>query len=769
MDPITITGSGFGDGATVTFDGLAATDIVVHDQTRITCVPPDHPDGFADVVVTNLDGTTGELADTFVYTTLTVNPAAGPRGGGETLTLTISDGGTGIAWFPAGHDLAVYVNNRFRALGVDLGDPDLNLNPASEGGLPYTRISNNELTCETASEPCGPTDVFVVDLDLVGTDEPNILFYLPLGYRNLLDAPTLTDILPTSGATRGGTHVVLSGTFSCVTCDGGGEVGIAVGGVPLTSVGCAADTLSGITGVHVAGVVDVVVTNPDGQTVTLPGAYTYVDAPTVTSIVPDHGPDAGGTAVTITGTGFQAGATVMATGLVTPDSSQAPLTALADAFDVVVVNSATITATMSASVPGLYDVVVTNPDGQRGTLERGYSYEGWWISDLPDDIWIYGPDPGDTIRRRYPGRRWRTEPARVPPVDGWWMSTAAYGGDILIVASSRPKDPRRWNQIATFAAGSAAMLGGSPGIAVVFHNRMVYAASDYAVGTTAPPIRIYDGSFDRELCRLPLTPTNTVPVAVLSLLVANGTIYVSTFDSGSSSADWTGRVFSLDLNTAVLTPVGGPFPAGHLPYALAWHNGMLWCGTHRQATTVAGKIFRIRPEIADAAWTEDLTLPVGFNAAALYSWKGKLYLGTTAPAAGFAQVLVRADVWSTADTIAGVSGAGTPQANNGFLAFCPFHDVLYVSYWNGSAVSHALIRSTTDGTTWMTRYTGVGSTVRPFIVLLVDNDELFAIGGGAHLTAAFLRTGDGTTWTDLTLELPDTDKTALPAAAVLVF
>jgi len=96
---ITIHGSGFGDGATVTFDGLPATDVVVHDQTRITCTPPAHADGFVTVVVTNPDGTTGELADTFVYTTLSVTPAVGPIAGGTTLTLTISDGGAGITWF----------------------------------------------------------------------------------------------------------------------------------------------------------------------------------------------------------------------------------------------------------------------------------------------------------------------------------------------------------------------------------------------------------------------------------------------------------------------------------------------------------------------------------------------------------------------------------------------------------------------------------------------------------------------------------------------
>ena len=769
---ITITGTGFGDGATVTFDGLEATDVVVLDQTRITCTPPDHPDGFAEVVVTNPDGTTGALPDAFVYTTLSIDPTEGPIAGETTLTLTISDGGAGLPWFPAGNTFAVFVDNRLRASGVDLSDPDLILNPAIGGALAYVRISDNELTCVTAAQMCGPTDVVVVDLDKLATSEPNIAFYLPHGYTYQLDAPVVTDLTPVSGPSRGGTHLVLTGTFSPTACDGGGATMVTVGDVPLTSLGCTVDTITGITGVHDAGVVDVVVINPDGQTLTLPAAYTYVNAPAVTSIDPDHGPAAGGTAVTITGDDFQDGATVMLTGLITPDlpeppapppdPPEPPFLAVADAFDVVVVDATTITATTGAGVAGLFDVVVTNPDGQRGRLEQGYAYEGWWIGE-PDletdaDLWMYDAEP-------IPGFHWRREPLLVPPPDGWWMSTAAYGGNVMVVASSRPKDPRRWNQIATFAVGSAAMLGGSPGIAGVFHNRLVYAASDYTVGTTYPPIRIYDGSFDRELCRLPPTTTNTVPVAILSLLVANGTIYLSTFDGGTSSSTWVGRVFALELTTATLTPIGAVFPTGHLPYALAWHNGMLWCGTHRQTTDVAGKVLRIRPDLPDAAWLEE-TFTVGYNVAALLSWQGMLYAGTTAPAGAFGQILRRdTTAWATAQ----VGSGGTATANNGYLAFCEFNGALYASFWNADTPAVATIQSTTDGTTWTTRYTGAGSTARPFIVLTVDKGELFAIGGGAHLTVAILRTPDGTTWTDLTAELPDPEKTALPAVGALVF
>lgn len=54
---VTIRGSGFGSGATVTFDGTAATSVVVLNQYTITCNTPAHASGAGNVVVTNVDGT----------------------------------------------------------------------------------------------------------------------------------------------------------------------------------------------------------------------------------------------------------------------------------------------------------------------------------------------------------------------------------------------------------------------------------------------------------------------------------------------------------------------------------------------------------------------------------------------------------------------------------------------------------------------------------------------------------------------------------------
>jgi hypothetical protein len=83
-------------------------------------------------------------------------------------------------------------------------------------------------------------------------------------------------------------------------------------------------------------------------------------APAVTAISPTSGSANGGTAITITGTGFLPGASVKLGGTV--------------ATGVTVVSSTSITATTPAHAAGPVSVVVTNSDGESGTLAESYTY-----------------------------------------------------------------------------------------------------------------------------------------------------------------------------------------------------------------------------------------------------------------------------------------------------------------------------------------------------------------------------------------------------------
>jgi hypothetical protein len=169
-------------------------------------------------------------------------------------------------------------------------------------------------------------------------------------------APAVTSVSPNSGSAGAGTGVTIKGTnfASGATVTFGGSAATNVSVVSSTSI--TAKTPS-----HSAGAVNVAVKNSDSQSGTLSNGYTYINtAPSVASVTPASGPVAGGTGVTIKGTNFVSGATVSFGGTA--------------ATGVTVPSSTAITATTPAHAAGAVDLVVTNSNGQNGTLPKGYTY-----------------------------------------------------------------------------------------------------------------------------------------------------------------------------------------------------------------------------------------------------------------------------------------------------------------------------------------------------------------------------------------------------------
>jgi hypothetical protein len=89
---VTLTGSNFTSGATVTFGGVAATNATVS-ATQITANTPAHAPGTVKVLVTNPNGQSASLASGFTFVALTptvtsVLPTTGLTTGGTQVTLT---------------------------------------------------------------------------------------------------------------------------------------------------------------------------------------------------------------------------------------------------------------------------------------------------------------------------------------------------------------------------------------------------------------------------------------------------------------------------------------------------------------------------------------------------------------------------------------------------------------------------------------------------------------------------------------------------------
>jgi len=171
--------------------------------------------------------------------------------------------------------------------------------------------------------------------------------------------PTVTSIVPNTGPTGGGTAVTISGSNFQTS----GTTLVRFDTTPATAITVVdSTTIRAVTPAHNEQTVGVRVTNPDGQTGTLPQAFTFADLK-ITSLSPNTGSTSGGTNVTISGSAFQNGATVTFGGV--------------PATNVNVVDSNTIIATTPlgpATEQLAVDVVVRNPDGTSTTLSRGFTY-----------------------------------------------------------------------------------------------------------------------------------------------------------------------------------------------------------------------------------------------------------------------------------------------------------------------------------------------------------------------------------------------------------
>jgi IPT/TIG domain len=196
-------------------------------------------------------------------------------------------------------------------------------------------------------------------------------------------ALTVNGISPSSGSRSGGTQVEISG-FGFTS-----DSTVIFGGAPMKVTYVNSQHLAATTPARAAGSVDVVVTNPGGETSRLEGAYTYVviPPPSITGIQENVGSTSGGGPVTITGTGFVAGAVATLDGVRIGGY----------------VYQGSILATAPAHAAGKVDLVVTNPDGQADTLSGGYTYvspetfdiNGEWKGGADSN---YGTDFGFTIR-----------------------------------------------------------------------------------------------------------------------------------------------------------------------------------------------------------------------------------------------------------------------------------------------------------------------------------------------------------------------------------
>jgi hypothetical protein len=310
---VTITGTNLSGATRVTFGGTPAGFDVNGDTSLTAYAPAAEEAGAVDVRVTSIGGTSPRVtADRFSYVATRpivtgLSPNAGPQDGGTEVTIT-------------GSSLS----------GVSEVD---------FGGVPASFWINDDTSITAFPQPAAPgtADVTVVAYGLRSARSASDLFtFLPT------PPPTVTGVSPGSGPETGGTLVTITGTNLTNTLE------VDFGGVAAEFGVYDDSTLVALTPAGI-GTVDVTVTTDGGTSAAgSADAFTFLPAPTVTSVSPATGPAAGGTTVTITGTNLA-------------DASEVDFGGVPASFTVN--GDGSITAVSPAGGAGAVDVTVTSDGG----------------------------------------------------------------------------------------------------------------------------------------------------------------------------------------------------------------------------------------------------------------------------------------------------------------------------------------------------------------------------------------------------------------------
>ena len=242
----------------------------------------------------------------------TISPNSGSIAGGETVTIT----GTNFTY----------------ATAVIFGGATAD----------FTVISDTQITATTPAYSAGSVNVQVTTAD--GSDTKTDGF-------TYVAAPTISTIAPNSGPTAGGSSVTITGTNLS------GVTGVTIGGASAVLGTNSSTSIVITTPAGTAGARDVVLTTAGGS-VTSTGGFTYVAAPTISTIAPNSGSTGGGSSVTITGTNL----------------SNVTSVTVGGASATLGTNTATsIVITTPAGTAGARDVVLTTAGGSV-TSTGGFTY-----------------------------------------------------------------------------------------------------------------------------------------------------------------------------------------------------------------------------------------------------------------------------------------------------------------------------------------------------------------------------------------------------------
>lgn len=342
-------------------------------------------------------------------------------------------------------------------------------------------------------------------------------------------------------------------------------------------------------------------------------------------------------------------------------------------------------------------------------------------------------------RKQFWGRR--SKSATMGTTQGWWTSVDGWT-TVVEVLSSTPSNPRSDTIPAGLLGSTFNTMNGMPSSCAVVRNKLYYPASSYTIGTDPIPIWVYDGTEDKKFIDIPKN-TGAAYGTVMSMLVVGDNLYVTVYDDDNAVGAIRGRVFAVDISSGALTLQGAAFSA-EIPYCMAWFQGRLWVGTINN-TSSAGTIYSILPGI-ETAWTLERTMASSgsIGCSMLCAYNGQLFAGSRCSGSGTNQVEVRSTTgtWSASDTVAAITPTitGAVSFNNKLLVV-----------WVDTSLSASRVRAY-NGASWSTPLASAANVVLDTI--WVDNGVVYVGGGGENQVNKLYSSTDGTTFTDISSQVP---------------
>lgn len=335
-----------------------------------------------------------------------------------------------------------------------------------------------------------------------------------------------------------------------------------------------------------------------------------------------------------------------------------------------------------------------------------------------------------------------------------WATGVTTGGPDGYSASATPRVPDNlWPSEAntgdTFDK-MRAVWSGRPGC--MFKNRFYYAGNDYTLGSTVPTLRMWDGTTDYLLNRVPFASK-----AVIDMIAGgDGLIYMTVLEAGIfSSNTLQSRILQMNPNTGVVKQIGSAFPKSpetvRVPFSLCWHQGKLWTRTHGAGiSAVSHSVYYIRPDV-DSDWTTETGDSGTTGTNFLLSYSGQLFYTNYADfnVAGAIRVRSPLAVVSTSFTPSLIESGVTSMAafgyGNGFTCGAVFGGNLYMAYWNQEGIAnnntgdlYARIYKF-DGTSWSAVFGPAANNAS-----CVPYNHAFVTGGKLYFVSAPARTNVNT-------------------------